>query len=226
MSGGEFGVLVCAGISAVKWLANKDPAEDKRKIKELIDVLSTVNAERFILISTIDVYPTMADSDESYDCASQPNNAYGTHRLEFENFCESHFSDCYVIRLPGLFGKGLKKNVIYDLLNHNCLEMINPKSSFQYYDLSNLWSDIEKVVSSSTHLVNLFTEPVATQSIIDSFFADQVFENLATEAAPEIHYALKTKYDELWHGSGGYIYNEKQVLVQMGKFIEDIRQEK
>jgi len=224
MSDGEFGIVVCAGISAVKWLANKDPEEDARKIQELQDVLSTIKSERFILISTIDVYPEMTGKDETYDCSSKPNNAYGRHRLEFEQFCKEYFADCYVIRLPGLFGKGLKKNVIYDLINHNCLEMINPDSSFQYYDLSNIWSDIEKAVASDTHLVNLFTEPVVTRTILDRFFKGETFENLAKQAAPEMHYALKSRYDKLWGGSDGYIYDQEQVLEQMGRFINVARQ--
>lgn len=223
MRGREFGEVVCAGISAVKWLANKNPVEDKQKIRELEDILSTIKAERFILISTIDVYPGILGEDESYDCAAVPNNAYGTHRLEFEQFCKEKFADCYIIRLPGLFGRGLKKNVIFDLLNHNCLEMINPESSFQYYDLSNIWSDIVKVVSSGTHLVNLFTEPVATRDIIDRFFAGETFVNLASNASPETHYALKSRYDALWGGSDGYIYDKEHVLAQMGAFIEQSR---
>jgi len=222
----EYGDVVCAGISAVKWLANKNPAEDKQKIQALEDVLSTIKAERFILISTIDVYPGIQGEDESYDCAAVPNNAYGTHRLEFEQFCKQYFSDCYIIRLPGLFGKGLKKNVIFDLLNHNCLDMINPESSFQYYDLSNIWSDIVKVLSSETHLVNLFTEPVTTQAIIDQFFSGETFDNLAGNASPETHYSLKSQYDGLWGGSDGYIYDQEQVLAQMGAFIEQYRQGK
>lgn len=224
MQGREFDEVVCAGISAVKWLANKNPDEDKQKIQALEDVLSSITAERFVLISTIDVYPGITGEDESYDCASVPNNAYGTHRLEFEQFCKDRFQDCYIIRLPGLFGKGLKKNVIYDLLNHNCLDMINPESSFQYYDLSNIWSDIEKVTSSGAHLVNLFTEPVATQTIIDQFFSDEIFDKLSENAAAETHYALKSKFDMLWGGSDGYIYDKEQVLSQMAIFIEQSRQ--
>lgn len=225
MKNREFDVVVCAGISAVKWVANKDPEEDKRKIQELEDVLKTVRAKRFVLISTIDVYPVIADKNETYDCASTPNNAYGTHRLEFERFCSSLFSDCYIIRLPGLFGRGLKKNVIYDLLNHNCLEMINPASSFQYYDLANIWADIEKVINSDIRLVNLFTAPVFTRAIIENFFSDEVFDNLSVEAAPETHYALKSQYDESWGGKDGYIYDEKQVLEQLGVFIENTRKD-
>ncbi|MDH5711961.1 MAG: sugar nucleotide-binding protein, partial [Gammaproteobacteria bacterium] len=113
MEGKTFGDVACAGISAVKWLANKNPEEDRTKITELKNILSTITADRFILISTIDVYPNTSDGDEQFDCSSLPNNAYGTHRLEFEQFCISSFSNCYIIRLPGLFGTNLKKNVIF-----------------------------------------------------------------------------------------------------------------
>lgn len=223
MSNHHFSDVVCAGISAVKWLANKAPQEDKLKIQLLEKTLSTISAERFILISTIDVYPDISNKDESYDCSAIPNNAYGIHRLEFEQFCIEHFPNCYIIRLPGLFGKGLKKNVIYDLLNHNCLEMINPTSSFQYYDLANIWSDIEKALTNELHLVNLFTEPVTTQTIIDRFFSNEVLEKLGSSPAPEMHYALKSRHADLWDRSNGYIYNESQVLSQLSTFIQKSR---
>lgn len=224
MSNRSFNDVVCAGISAVKWVANKEPEQDKQKIQLLEDVLSTVKANRFILISTIDVYPDISDKDESYDCSTKPNNDYGLHRLEFEQFCTKHFSNCYIIRLPGLFGNGLKKNVIYDLLNHNCLEMINPASSFQYYDLSNTWADIEKAITNDLHLINLFTEPVATKTIIDNFFTDAALDNLGSSPSPEMHYALKSQYDNFWGNSNGYLYNESQVLEQLSAFIKKSRQ--
>ena len=135
MRGQAYDEVVCAGISAVKWLANKEPEQDMAAIQALQDVLSTVQAKRFILMSTIDVYPVTQGKDETFDCRSMNNHAYGRHRLDFEDFCTRQFSECHVIRLPGLFGKGLKKNIIYDLLNDNCLDMINTASSFQYYDL-------------------------------------------------------------------------------------------
>jgi hypothetical protein len=223
MSGRRFDEVVCAGVSAVKWIANREPGQDRENIRQLEAVLSRVEAERFVLISTIDVYPDTSGRDESFDCASLPNNAYGTHRLEFEQFCSNRFQDCYIVRLPGLFGKGLKKNVIYDLLNHNCLDMINPASSFQYYDLSKLWLDIETVIGNELHLVNLFTEPVTTQTVIDRFFSGTDFDDLAANPAPEVHYALKTRHAEIWGGHDGYIASEASVLKQMEKFIDHCR---
>jgi hypothetical protein len=223
MSNRRFDDIVCAGISAVKWIANKAPDEDRERIRQLESVLSTVSSERFILISTIDVYPDTAGKDESYDCSSVANNAYGTHRLEFEQFCAARFPNCYIVRLPGLFGTGLKKNVIYDLLHHNCLEMINPASSFQYYDLSNLWVDIDTMIASGIRLTNFFTEPVQTQTIIDRIFTQQNLEDLGKTPSPEAHYDLKTRHAAVWGGQNGYMYSAARVLSQLEAFINSNR---
>src|SRR5215469_14786624 len=55
--GRSFDLLVCAGVSAVKWLANKDPEADRAGIARLTDALAEVQAREFVLVSTIDVYP-------------------------------------------------------------------------------------------------------------------------------------------------------------------------
>ncbi|MFC1549270.1 hypothetical protein ACFL4R_00130 [Nitrospirota bacterium] len=220
LEGEVFDEIICAGVSAIKWQANKEPEKDKAKIKELSEVLKTVKTKRFFLISTIDVYPVIRDKDESFDCHTMNNHPYGTHRLAFEDFCMNQFNNCYIFRLPGLFGKGLKKNVIYDLLNDNCLEMINPASSFQYYYLKNLWADIQKVAQTNVKLINLFTEPVATSTIIDRFFPDKDIKPNPARAA-EAHYSLHTSYAKLWGKDGQYIYSHNEMIEQLEEFIRN-----
>ncbi len=220
MEGQFYDEIICAGVSAVKWQANKEPEKDKKSIQELQDVLETVTAKRFILISTIDVYPVMRDKDETFDCHSMENHAYGRHRLAFEDFCKKQFQNCYIVRLPGLFGMRLKKNVIYDLLNDNCLEMINPASSFQYYYLKNLWSDIQTVVKADVRLMNLFTEPVATSTIIDEFFPGK---HVGQNPAAEAHYSLHTSHAGLRGKDGPYIYTRDEIIVQLEEFVHNYK---
>ena len=209
----SFSEIICAGVSAVKWQANKEPELDKKRIQELMDVLSTVSASRFVLISTIDVYPSRQGHDEDFDCHSLPNHAYGSNRLYFEDFCLKTFPKCHILRLPGLFGKGLKKNIIYDLLNKNGLEMINPRSSYQYYYLKNLWADIQKAINEDIRIMNLFTAPICTKEIVDKFFEDTVY---GSNPSPEGHYDLHTKYGS----SGNYRYSRKNVFAHLQEFIE------
>lgn len=220
MMGQEYDLVVCAGVSAVKWMANKEPDKDLAGIKSLESVLASVHAKQFILISTVDVYPVTKEKDEDFDCTSIANHAYGTHRLAFEQFCDEKFESCIIVRLPGLFGNGLKKNVIYDLLNDNCLEMINIKSSFQYYYLKNLWHDIQITMDNDIKLINFFTEPVPTEEIFATFFPSKT---VGKEAVPEGHYDLQTKYASCWGNSGNYIYTKSEVLAQLSEFIKDYK---
>jgi hypothetical protein len=223
MEGQEYGLVVCAGVSAVKWMANKEPEKDLASIKTLENVLTTIKVKQFILISTIDVYAVTQGKDEGFDCASIQNHAYGTHRLAFESFCTERFDDCTIVRLPGLFGYGLKKNVIYDLLNDNCLEMINTNSSYQYYYLKYLWKDIQNAVENNIKLINLFTEPVPTQDIFSTFFPEK---KIGQEAVPEGHYDLRTKHAGNWNNSEKYIYTKNEMMQQLSEFIESYKKQK
>ena len=212
----HFHRLVCAGIPAVKWKANRDPEADLAHINELVDVLKTVSADKVVLISTIDVYSVNSGVDERFDCHNPNHHAYGRHRLYFEDFCRGHFPNLLVVRLPGLFGGGIKKNVIFDLLNDNCLEMIQPESSFQYYDLSCLSDDIERAEAAGLPLINLFTEPVRTREIIDRFFPGK---KVGEKAGPAVSYDMHTAHAGLWGKTGPYCYSRSEVLAQLGRFI-------
>lgn len=212
---GTFDKIVCAGVSSVKWKANKNPEEDLMNINKLVDVLKTVKANKFILISTVDVYNVLSNADESTIC-SNDNHAYGRHRLYFENFCKEQFKDILIVRLPALFGQGLKKNVIYDLLNDNCLEMINLNSSFQYYCLNNLTHDINLAEIHGIKLINLFTEPITTLEIVNRFFKDKLDKCKGTN---EVHYNLYTKYAELNNHNGKYLYTKDEIFKQLTNFI-------
>lgn len=114
--GKKFDLLVCSGAPAVKWLANKEPEKDLENIKRLTKCLGKVAAKKVILISTVDVYPLPVEVDEDTEIDLEVLHPYGKHRLELERFVEARF-DSLIVRLPGLFGDGLKKNIIYDLLH-------------------------------------------------------------------------------------------------------------
>ena len=213
--GRAFDTVVCAGVGAVKWKANKEPEADWAGIQALLEPLATIQAKRFVLISTIDVYPNPVDVTED-DLPSEENHAYGRHRLKVEQFVSERFPLYHIVRLPGLFGNGLKKNVIYDLLHDNCLEMIQPASAFQYYNLAHLTADLDRAVSNGLKVLNMATEPLSTRSIIDSFASGK---EVGSKAGPVGRYDFRSKYDHLWNCSGGYLYNGATVLREIGEFM-------
>ena len=107
MRGGAFDLVVCAGARAERWMANRDPEGDRAGIARLTDVLLTTRIRKLVLISTVDAYPVPAGVDEGTPIAREAGHPYGRHRYALERFCQDRF-DCAVLRLPGLFGQGLK----------------------------------------------------------------------------------------------------------------------
>ena len=132
--------------------------------------------------------------NEDFDCTTAKHHAYGANRFYLEQALADAFDVIHIVRLPGLFGPGLKKNIIFDLLNDNMLEKINPASVFQFYDLTRLWSDIERIIEQKIELIHLFPAPIQTQKIIDALFPGAA---IGADQAPEAKYDYRTKYDSL-----------------------------
>ena len=221
IEGEHFDLLICAGVPAVKWIANKEPATDRECLENLLTHLKTVRARNFVLISTIDVYPdpTLSE-DESAELHGRDNHAYGKNRLWFEDEAQKIFSRCTIVRLPALFGKYMKKNYIFDLLHNRTefIENIQLDSMFQWYNTERLWGDIQTAMDSGFRIVNLFTEPLTTGSIIRKLFPQHAGLCIAETPKP-IKYNLKTRHAVLWGGATDYISRKEEVLHELEVFI-------
>jgi hypothetical protein len=218
--GKTYDLVVISGVSAAKWRANKAPEEDRQAIQGLLDNLARVKADHVVLMSTVDVYPVAANVNESFNCTSLPNHAYGTNRLYVEASLKSTFKNVSVVRLSGLFGPGLKKNVIYDLLHDNCLNVINPDSVFQYYDMTAIWEDLKVILQHSIPLINLASEPVATRLIRDTCFPGK---EIGAEAAPLGSYDVRSLYTGVFGSSKGYRFDSGEVMRRLGGYIQSFR---
>lgn len=218
ITGKAFDTLVFSGAPANKWIANKEPEKDWQNLEQIMTMMKTVQAKQLVLISTVDVIPPSdAPQDETVDCAATKNHAYGTHRLALEQFMRAQFQKVLIVRLPGLFGPGLKKNVIYDLIHDNMLASINPASSFQYYDITRLWDDIEVALAHQLDLVHLFTQPILTREILQRYFPNK---QVGQTPGPEAHYDHRTRYAELYGGTGGWIESADSVLDRLGVYLK------
>lgn len=113
----RYSTVVCAAAPGSMVIANRNPAEDGKRIDELIETLKKVHCDRFILISSIAVLSDLAGGVDERTESYQTEFAYGRHRRRLEAFVESSFANPIVVRLPALFGKGLRKNFLFDLMN-------------------------------------------------------------------------------------------------------------
>lgn len=213
----SFDTVVCAGAPAQKWIANREPEADRQKIEELIAHLKTIQCKTFILISTVDVFKNPIGVDEDTPVDGSGLHAYGLHRRLLETFVEEHFPNHLIVRLPGLVGPGLRKNVIFDFLNDNNLQAIDSRGVFQFYPMVNLWYDIQTALNAGLKLVHLTAEPVSVEDISQQGFGKSFTHTLANSPAT---YDLKTKHAQVFGASGGYQYSARETILAVRAYAQ------
>jgi len=187
---GHYDLIVCAAPSGTKWKANDTPAQDWTSVSKLIETISHVTADNFVLISTID---------------ATKENAYGKNRKFLENAILDLFPKAIILRLPALFGPGLKKNVLYDLMNGGM--NVNAADVYQWFNLTKLWRYICHYLSKFTPGVfSLYSEPIPTYEICRKFFPDRHFWLVNSPAY----------YNE----PSSITLTKEEIFLDMGEFIQ------
>lgn len=217
ITGQAFDTLVFSGAQAKKWWANQNPEADRAGIRRALDAMHGVTARQVVLISTIDVVPQIPGADETTDCAAAPTHPYGEHRLALETELRARYPGMLTVRLPGLFGPGLRKNILFDLLHDNMVDRIDPAASFQFYDLTNLWADITRAQQAGLHLVHLVPAPIQTATIAARFFPDAKLAVPPPSGSPAYDY--RTRHAAIFGGADGYIQDAEEVLRRLAAFF-------
>ncbi len=220
IAGKEYDLVVSAANRAEMWRINQEPDVDKAEIDEFISRLSKARIKKLVLISTVGVYKNPNGANEDTPIDTNGLLPYGLHRHYLEQFCRDNF-DTTILRLPGLFGPGLKKNVIFDLLHDNMIEKIHADGTYQYYNLGNIWTDISTALTNNLPLVNLATPPVKTELVAREAFGTE-FTNRPSEVTPAF-WDMHTKYADVYGGEGNYICTTVQELADIKKFVQDER---
>lgn len=217
IAGCSFDLIVCAGMPAEKWRANQEPEADRASLARLVDALGQTRAKRFILISTVDVYPHPVGVDEGTAINAAALHPYGLHRWELEQFVRENFRATMIVRLPALFGNGLRKNVIYDFLHNNQLERIHADAEFQFYSLDTLWRDLARAQAAELSLVNFATAPMTVSELARQAFGLR-FENRPPISPPR--YDVRCRHASMLGGQCGYLRSKDMVLADLRAFTE------
>lgn len=213
--GQRFDRLYLAGAPAQKWVANENPQGDVAALAAQVEHLRHVEADLVVLISTVDVYPAPVGITESTPLHLDDHpQAYGRNRLWFEGAVRGLFPHALVVRLPGLFGTGLRKNLVYDLL-HEREEFAHCDSVFQFYDLARLCDDVDTALGAGLELVNLATEPVSARDVANTVFNRE----LVNEVGAPAQYDMRTEHATVFAGSGDYVMDRVEVLTAMHGFV-------
>lgn len=134
-------LLVYSGVPAQKFLANKEPEKDFEIIENAISNIKKINPKEIVLISTIDVYKDPVDVDEDTKIDTENLQPYGYNRYYLEKWVSENIENHLIVHLPGLYGKNIKKNFIYDLIHvipsmltyEKYQELLNKENSIENY---------------------------------------------------------------------------------------------
>lgn len=207
VEGGDYGLLVCAGAPAQKWIADGDPEADIANLKALARHLAAAKAERAILISTVDVFPDSRGKAEDDAIDEGRLTPYGANRLWLERFFADHFARSLVVRLPGLVGPGLRKNAVFDFRNDNNLHAIDRRGVYQFYPMVNLWADLRVAMDAGLSLIHLTAEPISISEVAAQGFGFD-FAN-EVEGRTPASYDFRTRHATLFGGTGDYQYDKR-----------------
>ena len=211
-------LVVCSGARADKWRINAEPETDRADLARLRAALAEVETRRLLLISTVDVYPEPVGVDEESLIELDALAPYGRHRLELEQWCEARF-DTLTVRLPGLFGPGLKKNVVFDLLHDHRVEHVDPRSRFQLFDVRRVWDAAEAAWRSGLRRLNVTAAPISAGEIAREVFGLELLPQAGSFPA----YDVRSRHAALFGGRGGYLVGRAETLTALKRFVADER---
>lgn len=213
----HYDLIVCAGSRGERWKANLYPKKDWEEIQKLMNSLKYIKTDRFILVSTLDVYPNTDGVYEDYpihiDNFTQP---YGYHRYLLEKFIKNQFPRVTFIRLPQIYGINIKKNFVYDLIYDNALDFTHKNTMHQWYNLKNLWKDIQVVIQHNIPVVNFAVEPISARELTKY---SRNMEFTTVTKGPPLIFNILTRYGKLFGSKDSYIYHKKKTLLDLKEFI-------
>ena len=108
-------LCIYAGVPSAMYVANSNPEKDYSIVKQAMENIRGIGAKKIVLISTVAVYHETKSVDENCLIKIEKLSAYGRNRAILEKWIRKEFPNSTIIRLPALYGNGLKKNFLYDL---------------------------------------------------------------------------------------------------------------
>ena len=101
-------------------------------------------------------------------------------------------------------------------INFTALNFTDSRGIFQFYNLKNLYQDIQIAIQNNIKKLNLATEPVSVNEIYQTLF-NKDFTNELSGTIP--NYNFYTIHSKAFGENSNYIQNKKQVLISIKEFV-------
>lgn len=129
----EFDIIIHSAMPSKRWWAANHPLEDfDATVRLTADILYNWKFKKLALISSV-------------SARLQTNHPYGRHKHTAEVLVSDYSSENIIFRLGGLYGEGLDKGVVFDMIEGNEVFM-TADSAFNYIDTENAAALILKYI--------------------------------------------------------------------------------
>lgn len=206
---GHFDEITVAGMPGTKWKANAHPDSDGKALDSILSALGRINRTcRVNLVSTIDVFaePVNVTPNTPPDATSP----YGKHRFILEEYVRVHFHDFWIFRYPSLYGLGLKKNALYDLMNDHRISEIHPDDTYQWFDVDDI-----RFGSTLQRVDHWCPEPIAMRELVHVVFGLSL---PSVPDRPPVRYDARGPHD-------GYCDSRNYTIPKIIKFVHETRRQ-
>ncbi len=148
--GQKFDVLINANGNSRRFWANEHPLEDfEASTVSVYKSFFDFSFKKYIYISSPDVYENPGDPEsakENQNISASHLSHYGFHKYLSERLVEHYAKDYLIIRPASLLGDGLKKGVVYDILNDAAL-FVAAESQIQFISTSEVVNTIQALIT-------------------------------------------------------------------------------
>ncbi len=111
--------------------------------------------------------------------------------------------------------KKVLKNKFLEI-NFTALNFTDSRGVFQFYNLKNLYQEIQIAIQNNIKKLNLATEPVSVNEIYQTLF-NKDFKNELNGVIP--NYDFYTIHSKSFGENSNYIQNKRQVLLSIKEFV-------
>lgn len=104
----------------------------------------------------------------------------------------------------------------FERLGFSALNFTDSRSEYQFYNLNNLWNDIQIAMNNNIKVLNIATEPVSVGELYQ-FLEEKEFINELNK--PALKYDLKTIHAERFAGKNGYMLCKNEVMQDIKRYV-------
>lgn len=109
-----------------------------------------------------------------------------------------------------------KLKTLFEQLGFSAIFFTDSRNQYQFYPLRRLWDDIQTALERGLMLWHPATEPITVSELYEYLSGEKFTNEFSTDP---IKYDFRTKYDDLFGGSGGYICGKKEIMKEIARFV-------